>query len=99
MHAPECSPLSIERDAALHKLRIEAAFLELLLAPAAREEAAIIVPGLDVDLEDTGQFRLAKYHPELYSFPRFRLMPAMPGDVRARVAYARMNGNKGQLLR
>ena len=92
MHTAECSTPSIERDVALHQLRIETAFLELLPAPGPCEEAAIIVPRLEIDLENTSQFRLSKYHREPHSIPLCRLVLTMARHLRAGVPYARMNG-------
>jgi hypothetical protein len=61
MDSPQGALAFVEREAALHKLRIQSVGFKLLLAPGPSKEAALVAFGINVDLEDASQLCLMEF--------------------------------------
>ena len=66
MHSAQGRFSLAERNTSLHEARIEFVHLELLLAPGASEEAALIGEELGTNLEYSRDSRFTKYHAGLF---------------------------------
>src|SRR6185312_12891906 len=62
VHPPQCAGAAIEGDAALGQACLQAVRLELLAAPGAREEAAVVFPSLRFDHVGAWQDRRRQPH-------------------------------------
>ena len=80
MHAAQRALSCVEGNATLHEFRVQPAGPELAHAPGAREKAALVWFGLELNVENSWNPGFSEYHAEVSSLKGTAVIQAVSID-------------------